>query len=301
MSSYNTSESGVKCYLCEQERVTPLAQVAVNGDKYRYLGCHSCQLYFVHPRAEMSLDDLDKLNAADWYPFLSDPMETEKVFQLHIPTGFRRLEEIQKFIASGSILDVGCGTANVLIAAKERGWQVEGTEVCKEMANYVQQHYGVEVFCGVLENAPYPPAQFDVVRFSHVLEHLPHPCEALRLTHRLLAENGLLVIEVPNASCFLDKIRNIGHRLLRTGKYACGLMPPQHWFGFTRHSLRLVLEKSGFIVKDLLTCAQGDKIYYPLEAEQIGSFKRRVEVVLDKVGQWGAAGSILVAYAVKGR
>ncbi len=58
------------------------------------------------------------------------------------------------------------------------------------------------MFCGTLADwrAEYDSFTVDAVAMFHVLEHLDDPVEVLRECRSLLAKNGRLFIEVPNAS-----------------------------------------------------------------------------------------------------
>jgi len=46
---------------------------------------------------------------------------------------------------------------------------------------------------------PYPDGHFDIVLFASVIEHLYNPRHALDEMARVLAEDGLLIVEAPNA------------------------------------------------------------------------------------------------------
>lgn len=80
-----------------------------------------------------------------------------------------------------SVLDVGCGTGTLAIAAKKRvgvGGTVHGLDASMEMLASATKKAGrasVEVFfkSGVAEALPFPDAQFNVVLSTVMLHHLP--------------------------------------------------------------------------------------------------------------------------------
>src|SRR5205085_9492401 len=61
---------------------------------------------------------------------------------------------------------------------------------------------GARVHQGTLHDQPWPPGFFQLVTFQHALEHIVDPLDALRRARALLAPGGLLVVAVPNWSCW---------------------------------------------------------------------------------------------------
>lgn len=83
---------------------------------------------------------------------------------------------------------------------KKSGRDVMGTHVLPQAAENIETRYGIEVRCGDLMDLALPSAHFGCVTLWHVLEHLPHPGQALEEISRILCPGGTLIIEVPNAS-----------------------------------------------------------------------------------------------------
>jgi SAM-dependent methyltransferase len=92
---------------------------------------------------------------------------------------------------------VGCGRGRLLEAFRERGWQVQGTEL-SEGAAALPRAAGLAVHVGPLEAAPWADGSFDAVTLWHVLEHWPDPAVPLALAARLLRPGGVLLAGVPN-------------------------------------------------------------------------------------------------------
>jgi 2-polyprenyl-3-methyl-5-hydroxy-6-metoxy-1,4-benzoquinol methylase len=97
-----------------------------------------------------------------------------------------------------SLLDVGCGTGEVLAAAQERGWEATGVEPIAKEAAFARDERGVNVLTSTLEASGLPMHAFDVVSAFHVLEHIPAPAEFLRSIARWAKPGGHVVVEVPN-------------------------------------------------------------------------------------------------------
>jgi ubiquinone/menaquinone biosynthesis C-methylase UbiE len=102
------------------------------------------------------------------------------------------------------VLDVGCGTGTLLLAAAERvgpSGAVHGVEPSPEMAARARdkaEARGVplDVVEGSAGSLPYPPGSFDVVFCTLVLHHLPESIRevAIREMRRVLRPGGRVVI-----------------------------------------------------------------------------------------------------------
>src|SRR5918995_6027091 len=92
------------------------------------------------------------------------------------------LVSLAHLAAGESVLDVGCGTGSLAIAAKRRvgaGSAVCGIDPSPAMiarATSKAAKAGIDVCFknGVAEALPFPDAQFDVVLSTLMLHHLPH-------------------------------------------------------------------------------------------------------------------------------
>lgn len=93
-----------------------------------------------------------------------------------------------------TLLDIGAGTGDFLVAAKNRGWTVSGIEPNEEARKRAH-----EKSIQLVENFQTLPNQkFDVITMWHVLEHIPNLSETIQKLHELLNPNGVLIIAVPN-------------------------------------------------------------------------------------------------------
>jgi len=101
------------------------------------------------------------------------------------------------------VLDVGCGTGTLAIAAKRHvgpSGLVHGIDASEEMIDRAKRKAGkarvdVALRNAVVEALPYPDAQFDVVMSTLMLHHLPRKArqECAREIRRVLKPGGRLL------------------------------------------------------------------------------------------------------------
>jgi SAM-dependent methyltransferase len=136
----------------------------------------------------------------------------------------------------GRVLDVGCGDGDFLADLRRLGWEGYGTEF-SEVACELTRARGINVRQGSLRSAGFPDRFFDVVTIWHVLEHLPEPAAELAEARRILRDDGLLVLEVPNSGC-------LTFQLCQERWWPLDI--PRHLQHFTPATLARLLDRSGF-------------------------------------------------------
>ena len=144
----------------------------------------------------------------------------------------------------GTILDVGCGGGLFLNLLKDRGKSGApgpfiGLDFSLDAAGAAWHHSGIPAICGSLTTAPLAPGSCAAVTMFHVLEHLYDPASYLEAAHRLLAPNGRLIVQVPNAACW---------QFLLFGERWNGIDVPRHLIDFRAEDLDQLLGTCGFEV-----------------------------------------------------
>ena len=130
-----------------------------------------------------------------------------------------------------SLLDVGSGTGVFLHEMKKLSHNVRGLELDERYANFLKQKK-IKVFTKELKKFK-TLKKFDLLTFNKVLEHVYDPLEMLRNCKRLLKQNGILYIELP------DVMAN------NKGKFA-GEFCLDHFQLFSLNSLDQIASRSGF-------------------------------------------------------
>lgn len=221
------------CPACHEERWT---EVAPEDSSYTLHRCQRCGTYRIHPDKVAP-----ELLYRDYYGG-ADAKRLTGIFDVIWRS--RRQQKAARILAGvpagARVLDVGCERGELLNVLKEAGCQVAGTQLSQGAADYAREHFGIDVFVGELQDAPFEAGSFDVILMINVLEHLPDPESYLRRVSELLKPGGVSWVEVPNAGSFtaaLSEKRWLHHD------------PPHHYWGFTLPGLRTMLDRHGFDVE----------------------------------------------------
>jgi 2-polyprenyl-3-methyl-5-hydroxy-6-metoxy-1,4-benzoquinol methylase len=130
-------------------------------------------------------------------------------------------------------LDIGSSSGEFVYLLQNLGLDAKGIEPHVGYATYAREVLGVDTRNGTLQHclSNEEPGSLDLISMFHVLEHLPEPVNALRTLGEKLKPEGLIYIEVPNATRLCSP-----HDMFFKA----------HTLYFTGSTLRNLLEIAGF-------------------------------------------------------
>ena len=130
----------------------------------------------------------------------------------------------------GKILDIGAGTGDFLLTAKNDGWEIVGVEPSERAKNIaIQKGISFVNEIGDLANN-----SFDVITMWHVLEHVPNLELQIQELKRLLKPTGTLIVAVPNFKSYDAKYY---------GEFWAAFDVPIHFWHFSKKAIQSLFGK----------------------------------------------------------
>jgi len=146
-----------------------------------------------------------------------------------------------QYLPNGRLLDIGCGTGEILTYMKDKGYQVVGIEPSK-IAYEKAISKSLQVYnCGLHEFILKADEKFDIINMTNVLEHIPNPMETITMCKKLLKKGGVIRIKVPND---FNELQSEIVRNLHKNKWWIAI--PDHINYFDFESMSNLLEYEGF-------------------------------------------------------
>ena len=231
-----------KCPACGNEELAEFGVVkdhSVSKEEFQLVKCPSCGLRITQDQPD--IDSIGPYYASEDYISHSDTKKGvvnslyHKV-RNHMLTQKQRL--VEKYSSRGSLLDIGTGTGYFINHMKLAGWDVLGLEPDEGARAHALKEFGLTVqdidTMGSLESGAY-----DAITMWHVMEHVHNLNEHVAELQRLLDDDGVLVIAVPNP---LSADAN------HYGKYWAAYDVPRHLWHFSPKSMVSLLANHGFEV-----------------------------------------------------
>lgn len=208
-------------------------------EMFSLLECLDCDVNFTSPQPS-------KESIASYYrseEYISHSNSSRGAFN-KIYKAVRRLSISQKirlisgYKSKGSILDIGCGTGHLLHGFKKKGWKTAGIEPNASAAKFAVHQLHLEV-SGEEAIAEFPDQCFDVVSMWHVLEHVHDGNERMKQIYRILKDDGVAVVALPNLLAFDAK---------KYGPAWAAYDVPRHLFHFSPKAFSNLASSNGFTV-----------------------------------------------------
>ena len=166
----------------------------------------------------------------------------------------RREAERQRLERRYNVLDVGCGVGPLRQWLPEDRFRVVGLDISSEAADFARNRYD-ECAVGDVEGTwPFEPQSHDAVHAGAIMEHVLDWHAPLNQASRVLEDEGLIVMSVPNLR-YWKEIR----RLIK-GKQPHWISDMKHVHGYTPRFLHELLRIHGFAVEEM----EADKVDLPL-------------------------------------
>jgi SAM-dependent methyltransferase len=163
----------------------------------------------------------------------------DKIYDSH--ASFEFLHAFQD--GTKRVLDIGCGTGNYAKKMSDSGMEVHGITISPEEFSRAKASMHRAVLANVEDWQPdYPIGHFDLLLFSHVLEHLTNPANAVERLLPHLRRGGQVAVTIPNIAFWRYRLKALA------GKFEyedTGPMDRTHLRFFTYYTIQTLLKDAG--------------------------------------------------------
>lgn len=238
------------CAICDapisrwRAKDTPVGRFAIDR-------CVACGFAFVNPRP--GLDFLMRFyatsghrrDAPDAGASLESVLQSEAEFPNSTLDARRMVQTIRSLLPeramrTAAFLDVGCGYGFYAREAVATGFKVSAIELASAERSIARSIAGIDALDVPFEQFEAQSGQFSVILMSQILEHALDVQAWLTKANRLLCDDGLIVIALPNFGSLIRRMLQDNDPFVT---------PPAHLNYFDQSNLGRLLTHSGFTVR----------------------------------------------------
>jgi len=249
------------CLICNGTEFTHFLESQdffLTGESFTIMECKQCGFRFTDPRpAESSMGRYYESN--DYISHDSEkggflPFLYNMVRKFTIRSKYRT---VKHYIQGSEIMDIGCGTGEFLNYCRSKGMECRGIEPTGKAREIARKKFKLVVEEDFLKSDS-NSGSYDCITLWHVLEHIHRLDETMQKIKKLLKQNGVLIIALPN--CNSDDAS-------RYEKYWAAYDLPRHIFHFTAASVEKLMGKYDFTLSGKLP-QKLDAFYISLLSEK---------------------------------
>lgn len=209
---------------------------SVSGEEFQLMHSPDLDMLITEPKPK----NLETYYQSDDYISHTDAQETlvDKIYQSVKKHSLKKKLNLISQCAktNKTLLDIGAGTGDFLLVAKNNGWSVNGIEP-NAKASAKAKEKGVTTISNI-ESLPLTK-RYHVITLWHVLEHLPDLESQIKKMVSLLEDDGALIIAVPNFKSYdAEHYKN----------FWAAYDVPRHLWHFSRSSIKMLFEKENMKV-----------------------------------------------------
>ena len=229
----NSSYINRSCVVCSSRHLHYAFPI---GD-YRVVRCDECNLMTINPQPSDSV--LGKIYSGDYFILSSNKDGISHVESLKKATADTYLDILlDKASSSASLLEIGCGSGDLLSQAVKRGLKVIGVEYSQHACETARIKLGNngDIVQGDISLLAGEKERFDYIVFCDVLEHVRDPRAFLKIVYDLLKPDGSILVVAPSIDSWSAKLLNTNWMEYKL----------EHLFYFNTKNLRSLLFQEGF-------------------------------------------------------
>lgn len=173
----------------------------ISNTIFDYFGCSKCGLIYLDPIPKNIEEYYGQAYPA--YQKIEDIKKQITDYDL------QKIEILKKYSTGKNLLEIGPGNGTFSFLAKNADFNVDVIEMDINCCKFIEETVKIRKVINsnnVLESISKIEDKYDVVVMWHVLEHLKEPWDVLKVIPRILAENGVLILALPNSGSLQLKL-----------------------------------------------------------------------------------------------
>ena len=249
------------CQICGHSEFTVYLELRdwfLTQEYFVICRCNHCDFHFTNPRP-FGVDLNRYYQSEDYISHTTQKLSILNRMYLiaryiAVRSKFKRIVKLAK---GKSILDIGCGTGELLNHFKNNGWQTMGIEPNEKARNFATSKYNLDIY-EESEIKNIMPYSYDVITMWHVLEHVVDLNKRIEDIKRILKKGGTLFVALPNHRALDAKIYE---------KHWAAYDVTRHLYHFSRSTTKKLFEKHQLTVNEIIPMKQ-DAYYICLLSEK---------------------------------
>lgn len=241
----------IVCPICgEPDSSNVVSQNTIFGQAYDIYFCTTCTLYYLfHQPSETVIKEYYR---KEYYA-----NQQRSVFSYMLRSWFSKMralsqyyyiEQFTSFTSGKKVLEIGSSDGSLLELFKQNGWDVKGLEYSEFSIDKAWKKHHIELEPIDIFKINPDHSTFNLILFSHVLEHMNDPIDVLKHCKKLLIPGGIIFIELPHAPLNFECSKNVLSEYLNT----------THLFDFRTISLTKMIHKAELSVESM------DRYFYTI-------------------------------------
>ena len=218
---------------------------------FNLVKCNNCGFVYLNPRPH-------EKEIYKFYPTDFNRKDNSFFFKIIEPcfnvSQKRIIRELKKYKLVGKTLDIGCGNGQFVSLLLEEGYDAMGIEKNPDAEKFSDPDVKGIIFYRELADCRFKDSTFDIITMFHSLEHVSSPGPLLEEIEKLLKDDGVLYISVPNIHFW---------EFFLFGPYHYNLEVPRHLYFFNKKTLKKFLLRYGFTPKKFLYDCIFDRVSTP--------------------------------------
>ena len=228
----------INCIICDSDSHSPFIQVLdrFSSEAFQIVRC-KCEFKYLTPRPEFN--EISSYYEYDNYDPHRNQKKTffDKAYTWVQGKALKwKYSHISKFIRNRNLLDIGGGGGEFCLFFQSKGWQVS-LQDNSEKARVLSKENNIATYETLSEMSS---QKFDLITMWHSLEHIHEISKLFMDIDRLICDNGILVIAVPNIDAPERKWFGVNWAAWDT---------PRHLYHFNYDQLNKLLLKYGWKIQ----------------------------------------------------